>query len=65
MKVKSRNHKIDSLYAELREEDKKYGGKKLERPQSDIRQKRPIRNLTKAWMEHVDDWDEVDEFFEH
>lgn len=65
MKNKSSTRKMDPLYAELYEEDKKYGGKRLERPQSDIAKKRPIKNLTKAWMEHIDDYDEVDDFYEH
>jgi hypothetical protein len=53
------------LYAELYEEDKKYGGKRLERPPSEIRDRRPLKNLKKAWMEHTDDYDEVDDFYEH
>ena len=66
MKNKSPSHKIDPLYAELFEEDKKYGGRKLERPESDMRRdKRPLKNLKKAWMEHTDDFDEVDQFYEH
>lgn len=63
MKLKPRNPKIDSRYVELREEDSKYSEKKYERIQPLQRQKRPIRNLTRAWMEHVDDFDEVDEFY--
>jgi hypothetical protein len=65
MKHKSNHHKIDPLYAELYEEDKKYGGKRLERPPSEIRDRRPLKNLKKAWMEHTDDYDEVDDFYEH
>ena len=65
MKNKTPTRKIDPLYADLYEEDKKYGGKRIERPQTDMTKKRPIRNLTKAWMEHVDDYDEVDDFYEH
>ena len=64
MKNKAVN-KIDPLYAELCEEDKRYGGRKLERPASDMRDRRPLKNLKKAWMEHVEDYDEVDEFYEH
>lgn len=56
---------MDPLYAELFEEDNKYGGKRIERPQTDISKKRPIRNLKKAWMEHTEDFDEVDDFYEH
>lgn len=52
-------------YVELSEEDAKYGGKRLERPQSEISKKRPLKNLKKAWQEHVEDWEEVDDFFEH
>jgi hypothetical protein len=56
---------MDPLYAELFEEDNKYGGKRIERPQTDISKKRPLRNLKKAWEEHVEDFDEVDDFYEH
>lgn len=65
MKHKSNHQKIDSLYTELCEEDKKYGGKRLERPQTDVSKKRPLRNLKKAWEEHVEDYDEIDDFYEH
>lgn len=64
-KMKSNTHKIDPVYAELVEEDKHYGGKRLERSQSEINKKRPLRNLKKAWLEHVEDFDEVDDFYEH
>lgn len=62
--VKSNNRKIDAIYVELYEDDGAYG-KRLERPQSEIRKKRPLHNLKKAWMEHLDDYDEVDDFYEH
>lgn len=65
MKNKPYINKINSLYVELYEEDKKYGEKKLEKPQSDITKKRRIKNLKKAWMEHTEDYDEIDDFFEH
>jgi hypothetical protein len=65
MKNKFPSRKMDPLYAELFEEDRKYGGKRIEKPQTDISKKRSIRNLKKAWEEHVDDFDEVDEFYEH
>ena len=58
-------HKIDPLYADLYEEEKRYGGKRLEKLPSDMQSKRPLKNLKKAWMEHVEDFDEVDEFYEH
>lgn len=65
MKRKSHNP-IDTLYAELQEEDLKYGNtKRLERPQSEISKKRPLKNLKKAWLEHTEDFDEVDDFYEH
>ena len=64
-KMKTNNQKIDPLYAQLVEEEKRYGGKRLEKPQSEISKKRPLRNLKKAWMEHVEDFDEVDDFYEH
>lgn len=58
--------KINSLYTELYEEDKRYGTtNRMERPQSEISKKRPLKNLKKAWMEHTDDFDEVDDFYEH
>ena len=47
------------------EEEKRYGGRKLERPASEMRDRRPLKNLKKAWMEHTDDFDEVDDFYEH
>lgn len=65
MKNKVPTRKMDPLYAELFEEDKKYGGRRLERPQTDVNKKRPLRNLKKAWEEHVEDFDEVDDFYEH
>lgn len=65
MKNLKSNNKIDPVYAELYEEDKKYGGRKIERPQSEMRDRRPLKNLKKAWMEHVEDYDEVDDFYEH
>lgn len=27
--------------------------------------RRPVQNWKKAWSEHVEDFDEVDEFYEH
>ena len=63
---KMKNHnRIEDPYLELQEEDRKYGGKRLEKPQSEITKKRPLRNLKKAWMEHTEDFDEVDDFYEH
>jgi hypothetical protein len=64
-KMKSHNP-IDIIYAELQEEDRKYGGdKRLQKPQSEVSKKRPLKNLKKAWMEHTEDFDEVDDFYEH
>ena len=63
---KTANNRIDPIYAELFEEDKRYGNAvRLERPVSEMRDRRPLRNLKKAWMEHLDDYDEVDDFYEH
>ena len=60
------NQKIDPLYADLYEEEKRYGGKRMELPESAMRRdRRPLKNLKKAWMEHTEDFDEVDEFYEH
>lgn len=64
-KIKNHNRRIDSIYIELQEEDRKYGGKRIEKPQSEISKKRPLKNLKKAWEEHLDDFDEVDDFYEH
>jgi hypothetical protein len=52
---KTVNQKIDPLYIELFEE----------RAASEMRDRRPLKNLKKAWMEHTEDYDEVDEFYEH
>lgn len=62
---KAQTKKIDPAFADLYEEDRRYGGKRLERPQSEIREKRPLKNLTKAWLEHVDDFDEIEDFYGH
>lgn len=65
-KMKSNRNIFNALYTELKEEDRKYGGKKLEKPESEMRRdRRPLKNLRKAWMEHVDDYDEIDDFYEH
>lgn len=61
-KVKANN---SSVNAELYEEEYAYG-KKMERLPSEMRKdRRPLRNLKKAWEEHVEDFDEVDQFYEH
>ena len=60
-KMKSHN-RLNDPYFELQEEDRQFGGRKLERPESEMRRdRRPLKNLKKAWMEHTDDYDEVDE----
>lgn len=64
MKHKLQNP-LDSFYKEVAEADSKYGGKKLRRVESDLHKKRPVRNLKKAWEEHEDDYDEIDDFYEH
>lgn len=33
-------------------------GKKMER-------KRPVKNWTKAWVEHMEEAEEIDDFYEH
>jgi hypothetical protein len=38
--------------------DYRLNGKKMDR-------KRPVQNWTKAWSEHLEDFDEVDDFYEH
>ena len=41
-------------YLELKEEDNKYGGKRLERPESEMRRdRRPLKNLKKIGRAHV------------
>lgn len=65
-KMKSNRNIFNALYTELKEEDRKYGDKRLEKPESEMRRdRRPLKNLRKAWMEHVDDYDEIDDFYEH
>ena len=59
------SQKIDPLYADLYEEEKRYGGRRIERTESEMRERRPLKNLKKAWMEHTEDFDEVDDFYEH
>jgi hypothetical protein len=51
-----------NLTNDFYEEEHIYG-KRLERPQSEISKKRPLKNYKKAWLEHVDDFDEVDDFY--
>ena len=36
---------------------------KIRGPESDHLPKRPVRNWTKAWFQHVEDYDEHEEFF--
>ena len=38
------------------EEEKRQTDKRNQRP------KRPVRNWVRAWSEHQDDWDDVDQF---
>jgi hypothetical protein len=38
--------------------DYRLNGKKLDR-------KRPVQNWKKVWSEHLEDFDEVDDFYEH
>lgn len=42
------------------EEEYDNSGRRIHEPPQ---KKRAVRNLRKAWEEHVEDWDEVDEFF--
>lgn len=63
-KMKNHNRIVDP-YVELQEEDRKYGERRLEKSPSEASKKRPLRNLKKAWMEHLEDFDEVDDFYEH
>lgn len=63
MKHKHSHNPIDILYDELKAEDSKYGGRRLEKPRTEVRKKREVTNLKKAWESHEDDFDEHDEFF--
>lgn len=56
--IPKHSHKIVEFY-----EDENTYGKRLERAQSEISKKRPLKNYKKAWLEHVDDFDEVDDFY--
>jgi len=60
-KAKLQSSSLNEIY----EEDYSYG-KKMERLPSEMRRdRRPLKNLKKAWEEHVEDYDEVDQFYEH
>lgn len=57
--VKSNTNKLMWEDEELVDpRDVRLNGKKMER-------KRPVQNWKKVWSEHVDDYDEVDDFYEH
>lgn len=64
MKTKKAYNPSNIIFKEFKEEDGKYGGKKIKKVDSDIREKRPVRNLKKAWEQHSEsDWDETDDFY--
>lgn len=63
MKQANTHNPLDILYRELKEEDRKYGGKKLKKAETDVHKKRPVKNLKKAWEQCEDDFDEHDEFY--
>lgn len=56
---------LDSLYKEISEADSKYGGKKIRKVESDLHKKRQVKNLKKAWDEHMLEAEEYDDFYEH
>lgn len=53
---KNNNNWDDEDYIDHR--NPRLNGKKMER-------KRPVKNWTKAWSEHMEEADEHDEFYEH
>lgn len=54
---------IQALFKELEREDKKFGGRKIKKADTDTHKKRQVTNYKKAWESHEEDWYEVDEFF--
>jgi len=63
MKQVKPQNPLDPLYKEVREADSKYGGKKIRKVESDLHKKRQIRDFKKAWEDHEEDFEEMDEFF--
>jgi hypothetical protein len=58
LKVTSNNKLMWDDEELVDQRDYRLNGKKLDR-------KRPVQNWTKAWSEHLEDFDEVDDFYEH
>jgi len=58
LKVTSNNKLMWDDEELVDQRDYRLNGKKLER-------KRPVQNWKKAWSEHIEDFDEVDEFYEY
>jgi len=56
MKHSKKNHRENFRYEDYDDEDRPV--KRKEPPR-----RRPIRNWTRAWEEHQDDWDEQDDFY--
>ncbi len=63
MKTKKPNNPFNGLYTELKEEDRKFGGKRIKKAETDTHKKRQTNNLKKVWESHEEDWEEVDSFF--
>lgn len=65
MKNKLRDRADNRKNSELIESDyDDYSGKgRIKKVNSDCRPKRETKNWTKAWSEHVEDYDERDEFY--
>lgn len=57
--MKKTRHQFDDDY----EYDFREGKKKIKLADSDHHKRRDIKNWTKAWSEHEDDYDEFDEFY--
>ena len=51
------------FYAEMAAEDARYSRNGKYQSNQNEPKKRPVKNYTKAWSEHADDFDEVDDFY--
>jgi hypothetical protein len=58
LKVTSNNKLMWDDEELVDQRDYRLNGKKMDR-------KRPVQNWKKAWSEHIEDFDEVDEFYEY
>jgi hypothetical protein len=58
LKVTSNNKLMWDDEELVDQRDYRLNGKKMDR-------KRPVQNWKKVWSEHLEDFDEVDDFYEH